>query len=284
MRLVRAAPASGCSTSQLCKSASTALTRSSHSLRRLHSASLPTHSQQHPRTSLATSAMSTSTAPAATSLEPVFVRKQFGGVNRRFKFTSSTLGCPTTFTVYFPPAAEAGKAVPVLFFLSGLECSDTNFIEKAGAQRRASELGLAIVTMDTSPRGMGVAGESDSWDFGVGAGFYVNATQGKWKNWQMFDFVTKQFSGASRFLCEARGNSLVGMFPLAVAPPCIMVDTGSADPFLASQLRPEALEAAAKERDFPIQSRLLEGYDHSYYFISTFIDEHLTFHAKALGL
>eukprot|EP00967_Tisochrysis_lutea_P071987 scaffold95821_cov19-Tisochrysis_lutea.AAC.1 len=100
--------------------------------------------------------------------------------------------CSTSavFTVYFPPAAEKQK-VPVIYYLSGLTCTDENFISKAGAQRRASELGVALVAPDTSPRGLNVPGESDSWDFGVGAGFYLNATEPKWKAWRMYDWVVK---------------------------------------------------------------------------------------------
>ncbi|GFH14407.1 S-formylglutathione hydrolase, partial [Haematococcus lacustris] len=110
-------------------------------------------------------------------LEPVSSWKQFGGWNRRYKVKSSSLGgTDTVFTVYTPPAAENGP-VPVVYFLSGLTCTDDNFITKAGAQAAASRLGLALVAPDTSPRGLGVEGEAESWDFGVGAGFYLNATQ-----------------------------------------------------------------------------------------------------------
>ena len=99
------------------------------------------------------------------------------------------------FTIYFPPASEQGS-VPVLYYLSGLTCTDENFIQKAGAQRKAAELGVALVAPDTSPRGLNVPGEADSWDFGVGAGFYLNATEGKWsKNWRMYDYIVEELPG-----------------------------------------------------------------------------------------
>ncbi|GAQ82353.1 S-formylglutathione hydrolase [Klebsormidium nitens] len=117
--------------------------------------------------------------------------KQFGGFNKRYEHESSTIGVPMKFTVYFPPAAEKGK-VPVLYWLSGLTCTDENVIQKSGVQRDAAEKGVAIVACDTSPRGLNVEGEADSWDFGVGAGFYLNATEDKWKAWRMYDYVVKE--------------------------------------------------------------------------------------------
>ncbi|OAE32046.1 hypothetical protein AXG93_2278s1250 [Marchantia polymorpha subsp. ruderalis] len=141
--------------------------------------------------------------------------KMFGGYNKRYKFQSRALGCETTFTIFFPPAASE-KKVPIIYWLSGLTCTDENVFIKSGVQRPAADQGIAIIGMDTSPifvgnvtphfeifvfscpclrlglGGLNVEGESDSWDFGVGAGFYLNATQGKWKNWQMYDYVTKE--------------------------------------------------------------------------------------------
>ncbi|KAA0067908.1 S-formylglutathione hydrolase [Cucumis melo var. makuwa] len=118
--------------------------------------------------------------------------KMFGGYNRRYRHYSPTLGCSMTFYIYFPPSPLPSHKFPVLYWLSGLTCSDENFIIKAGAQRTASSEGVALIAPDTSPRGLNVEGESDSWDFGVGAGFYLNATQEKWKNWRMYDYVVKE--------------------------------------------------------------------------------------------
>jgi len=280
--------------------------------------------------------------------EQIASNKQFGGFNRRFKHKSSSVGCDMTFTIYFPPASES-KKVPVLFWLSGLTCTDENFIVKAGAQRKAAELGLALVAPDTSPRGLGVGGESESWDFGVGAGFYLNAKVDKWKNWRMYDYVVKELPEllASQFAdkldlsrCSISGHSMGGHGALTIAlknphsfrsvsafaPICnpssaecpwgvkaftgylgedreswkeydacellaaykgpqlpILVDQGGADTFLTSQLRPAALQAAATAANYPLTLRTQEDYDHSYFFISTFIDEHLAFHAKHLA-
>nr|AFK39449.1 unknown [Lotus japonicus] len=120
--------------------------------------------------------------------------KMFGGYNKRFKHFSPTLGCSMNFHIYFPPSPSSSSShkFPVLYWLSGLTCTDENFIFKSGAQRAASNEGVALVTPDTSPRGLNVEGEADSWDFGVGAGFYLNATQEKWKNWRMYDYVVKE--------------------------------------------------------------------------------------------
>lgn len=281
-------------------------------------------------------------------LEEIAVNRQHGGYNRRYKHTSSVLGCDMTFTVYFPPAAEGGK-VPVLYFLSGLTCTDENFIQKSGAQRAAAARGVALVAPDTSPRGLGVEGESASWDFGVGAGFYVNATQEKWSAWRMYDYVVKELpellssqlgdkldtanasvtghsmgghgalvvglknpqayktisafapicnpsncpwgiKALTGYLGEDRSAwaaydavELLRALPAGAPRPPLLVDTGSADKFLAEQLKPEALEAAVRDTGYPNATlRIQEGYDHSYFFISTFVDEHVNFAADAL--
>lgn len=286
---------------------------------------------------------------ASTSLlEQVSSARHFGGFNRRYKHKSSMLGnTDAVFTVYFPPQAEQGP-VPVIYYLSGLTCTDENFIQKAGAQRAAAAFGVALVAPDTSPRGLAVPGEADSWDFGVGAGFYLNATQEKWKAWQMYSYVTEELpavlskeliskldvSRASIF-----GHSMGGHGALTIAlknpqnyksvsafsPICnptavpwgvkafsgylgedraawaqydatellktyagpqlpMLIDQGTADSFLATQLMPQALEAVAKERGHPLTLRMQQDYDHSYYFISSFIEDHIAFHAEALGL
>lgn len=135
---------------------------------------------------------------SASMAAPVQVaaNKCFGGFTKRYSHASKVLGCDMTFSVFFPPGAAsqaeaAPAAVPVLYYLSGLTCTDENVIQKAGAQRACAAAGIAFVAPDTSPRGLGVPGESDSWDFGVGAGFYVNATQPKWAAWRMYDYVTQ---------------------------------------------------------------------------------------------
>jgi len=284
------------------------------------------------------------------TLELVSSWKQYGGWNRRYKYVSPTLGnTTTTFTVYFPPAADKGP-VPVFYWLSGLTCTDDNFTTKAGAQRRAAQLGLALVMPDTSPRGAGVEGEAEGWDFGVGAGFYLNATQPKWAtHWRMYDFVVKELPAVLKTQLGEQldtgraaisGHSMGGHGAITIAlknpglykavsafaPICnpvnvpwgvkafsgylgedraswaqydatelmkgyagphlpLLIDQGSSDNFLAAQLAPQALQEAAAARGYaPFTLRMQEGYDHSYFFISTFIDDHLDHAARALGL
>nr|CAI5822108.1 unnamed protein product [Callosobruchus analis] len=127
------------------------------------------------------------------ALTEVSSNKIFGGFQKVFSHTSKELGCDMKFGVYLPPQAEENKKLPVVYWLSGLTCSEANFIEKAGAQRYAAEHGVIIVNPDTSPRGLNIPGDSESWDFGVGAGFYVNATQDPWKkNYRMYSYVTDE--------------------------------------------------------------------------------------------
>ncbi|CAI6000110.1 unnamed protein product [Closterium sp. NIES-64] len=143
--------------------------------------------------------------------------KMFGGVNKRYEHESATLGCTMKFSIYFPPAATSSR-VPVIYWLSGLTCTDENFIQKSFAQKYASEHGVALIVPDTSPRGLKVEGESDNWDFGVGAGFYVNATVPKWKNWQMYDYVTEElhrilsahYTNLDMQRCSLMGHSMGG--------------------------------------------------------------------------
>lgn len=249
------------------------------------------------------------------------------------------------FGVYIPPQATS-KKVPVLYWLSGLTCTEQNFISKAGAQRCASELGVMIVAPDTSPRGCAIEGEDDSWDFGTGAGFYVDATQEKWKNnYRMYSYITKELPEIvnSNFAVQPDkqsifGHSMGGHGALicalknpgkytsvsAFSPICnptaapwgqkalagylgddqekwkeydatlliknykgpelhILIDQGAEDQFLKDkQLLPENLKAAANENGIEVNVHMKEGYDHSYYFISTFIDDHITHHVKHL--
>ncbi len=252
------------------------------------------------------------------------------------------------FSVFMPPQAQKAK-VPVLTFLSGLTCTEENFMVKSGAQRVAAELGLMLVSPDTSPRGDGVPDDPDGeYDFGLGAGFYVNATQEPWsRHYNMYDYITREFQdvvfdnfpgdpsrhGLTGHSMGGHGALVIGfrnmsMFASlsAFAPICttlhspwgkkalgyylgddttkwhdydacevarrcreighyrqILVDQGADDPFLEEQLKPELLEAACKESGLPLRLRIHEGYDHGYYFISTFIEDHLRFHAAELG-
>ena len=270
--------------------------------------------------------------------------KAFSGYTDVYEHTSTVTKTQMRFSVYLPPDAEK-KSVPVLYWLSGLTCNENNFMHKAGAQRLASELGLMIVAPDTSPRGEGVA-DRDTYDLGIGAGFYVDATEEPWaKNYQMYSYITKELPD---LICKElpaipdrqsiSGHSMGGHGALTIAlknpgrfrsvsafaPICapsecpwgqqalsaylgsdpsawkkydatelakqvkfdtpVLIDQGSDDEFLPSQLFPENLLNAAKENgwDNKIQYRLQQGYDHSYNFISTFIEEHLRFHREYL--
>jgi S-formylglutathione hydrolase len=249
------------------------------------------------------------------------------------------------FAVYVPPQARTRK-VPGLWFLSGLTCTEENFTAKAGAQRVASELGIMLVAPDTSPRGTDVPADPDGgWDFGLGAGFYVDATQEPYRrNYRMYSYVTDELPNLieGQFPLErsrqgisghsmgghgalvaalrnpARYRSLSAFAPI-VAPSevtwgqkaysrylgsdrsawaaydacalisngCrvseVMVEQGSADPFLETQLRPEALVAACRGAGIRLEYRLQAGYDHGYYFIASFVEEHLRWHASRLA-
>ncbi|MDR3410108.1 MAG: S-formylglutathione hydrolase [Formivibrio sp.] len=278
------------------------------------------------------------------TLENMACQKSFGGWHKRYRHRSSTLNCEMTFSVYLPPQAEQGLRLPVLYWLSGLTSTDENFMQKAGAQRIAAELGLILVAPDTSPRGADVAGDSDgSWDFGLGAGFYLNATQAPWsRHYRMHDYVVNELPAlieANFPVSEKRGisgHSMGGHGALvcalrnpgryqsvsAFAPICnptaspwgekafghylgqdqsrwrewdasmliasaqeqlpMLIDQGDRDEFLAIQLKPETLQAAAKTANYPLTLRMQPGYDHSYYFIASFIEEHLRHHAQTL--
>lgn len=276
-------------------------------------------------------------------MEKVSENRCFGGRQLQYKHSSTVLNCDMRFGIYLPPQAATQK-VPVLYWLSGLTCTDENFTHKAGAQRVAAELGIAIVMPDTSPRGEGVPDDTDgAYDFGLGAGFYVNATQAPWaKHYQMYDYVVNELPA----LIEAEfsvstvrsisGHSMGGHGAITIglkntdryqsisafSPICnpmdcpwgekalsnylgsdktawreydaselvkaaqvqlpLLVDQGLADNFLQEQLKPEALEAAASESCYEFTLRRQEGYDHSYFFIASFIEDHLRFHANHL--
>lgn len=268
----------------------------------------------------------------------------FGGHTHTYRHDSAVCGCPMRFTIYLPPQAEQGP-VPVLYWLSGLTCTEENFTIKSGAQRYAAELGIALVAPDTSPRGLDLPGEDDDWDLGTGAGFYVNATEPPWAgHYNMYDYVACELPALveSRFpLMQDRrsisGHSMgghgalvvalknPGMFrsvsafaPISAPMDCpwgqkafrhylgedrsnweawdatrlirrggndipLMVDQGDADEFLDEQLRPDLLSEACVAADHTLSLRMRPGYDHSYFFISTFIGEHLAHHARALA-
>lgn len=275
-------------------------------------------------------------------MERIEHRACFGGWQDVYRHRSETLGCEMNFSVYLPPQAETRK-LPVLYWLSGLTCTEQNFTTKAGAQRYAAEHGLILVAPDTSPRGDDVA-DADGYDLGKGAGFYVNATQAPWaKHYRMYDYVVSELPAlveANFPVTDARavsGHSMgghgaliaalknpgryrsVSAFSPIVAPSQapwgqkafaaylgedreawqawdaaalvagaperlpLLIDQGDADEFLAGQLKPELLQAACYAAGHPLQLRLQPGYDHSYYFIQSFIGEHIAHHAKALS-
>jgi len=276
------------------------------------------------------------------TLQQISCNRSFGGEHRQYTHASAVLGCSMRFAVYLPPAALAGASVPLLYWLSGLTCSDENFMQKAGAQRVAAELGIAIVAPDTSPRGDGVA-DDPAYDLGQGAGFYLNATQAPWAaHYRMYDYVVDELPAlveASFPVSDKRavsGHSMGGHGALMVAlrnpgryasvsafspivnPASVpwgqlafssylgedraawaaydscqlladaqalptLVDQGEQDSFKPEQLQPEALQLAASKRDWPLTLRLQPGYDHSYYFVASFIEDHLRFHAANLA-
>lgn len=276
------------------------------------------------------------------SIEQVSSNKSFGGWHKQYKHQSSCLNCDMQFAVYLPPQASETNKVPVLYWLSGLTCTDENFMQKAGAQRLASELGIAIVAPDTSPRGDNVAND-DAYDLGQGAGFYINATQEPWrKHYQMYDYINielpevikstfpvsdtwsisghsmgghgaimmalknpKAYQSASAFSpivnpvnCpwgEKAFSTYLGddkeswkqydsteLLRNTTEETPLLIDQGLDDNFLAEQLKPQQLVAVATDKAYPLTYREHKGYDHSYYFISSFIEDHLRFHAKYL--
>ena len=277
-------------------------------------------------------------------LNIVSEQRCFGGVMGYYSHASTACAGEMRFSVYRPPQAEGG-AVPVLTYLAGLTCTEETFMIKAGAQRLAAEAGLMLVAPDTSPRGAGLEGEDEDWDFGTGAGFYLDATAAPWAaHYNMYTYVTAELPAliAAEFPARAGaagifGHSMgghgaltlalknpgayrsVSAFAPIVAPTqvpwgekafagylgpdreawraydatelvanarfdgAILIDQGEADPFLAEQLRPELFEAACAAAGQPLTLRHQPGYDHSYYFISTFVADHIAHHAAALS-
>lgn len=283
-------------------------------------------------------------------LEQIGCNFSFGGRQLRYKHFSSALNCEMMFSVFLPPQATSGQ-VPVLYWLSGLTCTDENFVTKAGAQKYAAKHGIAVVCPDTSPRGESVPDDPDgAYDFGLGAGFYINATIEPWaSNYRMYDYVLHELPKVVSRECDLdlnrtaiSGHSMGGHGALTIAlnnpgafrsasafsPICspircpwgqkalsqylggspdkipevwfrhdtvellkslkggsngdlpILVDQGEDDNFLIEQLNTQLLIDTAKEVDYSMQVRLQSGYDHSYFFIASFIEEHFDFHAE----
>jgi len=267
----------------------------------------------------------------------------FGGVQGFYQHASTVIGLPMRFGVFVPPQAKT-RPVPVLFWLAGLTCTEETFAIKAGAQRVAAELGLMLVTPDTSPRHTGVTGADEAWDFGHGAGFYLDATQAPWAHhWRMESYVTGELPAvlAQHFATQPGalgvfGHSMGGHGALtlalrhpglyrsvsAYAPiaapmrcpwgvkaftgylgadrsswaahdataliesgarcPPLLIDQGEADPFLTEQLLPRRFEAACRDAGQPLTLRRHPGYDHGYFFIASFVEDHLRHHAASL--
>ena len=278
-----------------------------------------------------------------STLELVSESRCFDGRQIVYRHVSACCACTMRFAAYLPPAAETGP-VPALYWLSGLTCTEENFSVKAGAQRYASELGIALIIPDTSPRGVKIPGEDDAMDVGTGAGFYVNATQPPWAaHYRMYDYIRdelvdvvnanlpvdptrKSISGHSMgghgaLLIGVRNperyRSISAFAPISSASASawgqhaltaylgtdtqswldydvaavirakrsrheLLVDQGGSDPYL-DQLRPDLLQKACRDSGQVLTYRERPGYDHGYYFVSTFIRSHLEFHARALG-
>jgi S-formylglutathione hydrolase len=260
-----------------------------------------------------------------------------------YAHASAEIGLRMRFAVFIPPQAQTGP-VPVVTYLAGLTCTEETFVIKAGAQRVAAELGLMLVAPDTSPRGANVPGETDSWDFGAGAGFYVDATTAAWSaHYRMYSYVTRELpalvaasfpadparqgifghsmGGHGALVCALRNpdqyRSVSAFAPICAPSQCpwghkafggylgddrsawaqydatalvrarphpgrILIDQGLADKFLADQLHPEAFEAACAASGQSLTMRRHAGYDHGYFFIASFVEDHLRHHAALL--
>lgn len=280
------------------------------------------------------------------TFETISEQRCFGGVQGFYRHVSTETGGPMKFGVFRPPLARGAKA-PVLYYLAGLTCTEETFVIKAGSQRVAAELGLILVTPDTSPRDTGIAGATGDWEFGEGAGFYLDATAPAFApRFRMYSYVTKElpetigahFDAADMTRESIFGHSMGGHGALTIAlknprryrsvsafapivAPCavpwgqkafpfylgadrdawrrydacalledgarhpgtLRVDQGDADKFLTVQLQPERLEKACRDAGQPLDLRIHSGYDHSYYFIATFVEDHLRHHARALN-
>jgi S-formylglutathione hydrolase len=280
-----------------------------------------------------------------SAIETISEQRCFGGVQGFYRHASAACGGPMRFALYQPPQAATSRC-PVLYFLAGLTCTEETAAIKAGAQRLAAELGLVLVMPDTSPRDTGIEGATGDWEFGEGAGFYLDATQAPWSaRFRMHAYVVDELPAllAAHFPVDiARsgicGHSMGGHGALTIAlkhpqryrsvsafapivapsqvpwgqkalprylgddiaawrdydacelvrrqtfPGTILIDQGEADRFLDTQLKPELFEAACAEAGQALLLRRHAGYDHSYWFIASFIDDHLRHHARALGM
>ncbi len=277
-------------------------------------------------------------------MKEVSRQRCFGGWQCVYSHASESTGTEMRFSAYLPPQAEQGK-VPALYFLAGLTCTEETFMIKAGAQRLAAELGLMLVACDTSPRGLNLPGDAEHWDFGVGAGFYLDATEAPWApHYRMGRYVNEELPALVEAQLPAApgrrgifGHSMGGHGALVTAlrhpqrwqsvsafapianpvavpwgqkafgrylgadesqwrewdasllmarqpyPGDILVDQGQSDQFLERELHPQALQDAAQRSGQSLQLRLHPGYDHSYWFIQSFIGDHLRHHAAQLG-
>ncbi len=286
---------------------------------------------------------------SSSSPEIVSEHACFGGVQRTYRHASSVVGLPMRFSVYLPPQAQKSPqaTVPALLYLAGLTCTEETFVTKAGAQQYAAQHGIALIAPDTSPRGANLPGEADAWDFGLAAGFYLDATQAPWSaHYRMESYllgellpliaaglpidptrlgITGHSMGGHGALTLALRHPGVFKSVSAFAPICaptqcpwgrkaftgylgadeatwqahdathlmtqhsaapfpdgILIDQGLADKFLAEQLHPHLLEAACATAQQPLLMRRHAGYDHGYYFVATFMQDHVAHHANAL--
>ena len=279
------------------------------------------------------------------SIETISEVAAHGGVQGVYRHASAATGSDMVFSLFMPPQVERGEPLPVLWYLSGLTCSHANVTEKGEYRAACAEAGMILIAPDTSPRGEGVPDDAEgAWDFGLGAGFYLDATQEPWsRHYRMASYVTEELpalvaehfpiDGSRQGIC---GHSMgghgaltlalkhpgryrsVSAFAPIVAPRQVpwgrkalghylgqddaawrahdsvalieegarvdelLVDIGLADPFLDEQLRPDLLEAACRDAGIALTLRMQPGYDHSYYFISTFMADHLRWHAERL--
>jgi S-formylglutathione hydrolase len=278
------------------------------------------------------------------TIETISEHRCYDGIQGYYRHTSEACGGPMKFSVFRPPQAERGR-VPVLYYLAGLTCTEETFPIKAGAQRVASELGLMLVSRDTSPRATRYPGDAESWDFGQGAGFYVDATEAPWsETYRMYSYVSNELPSvvAANFPADSErqgifGHSMGGhgaltialrnpltfrsvsaFAPIAAPMRCpwgekafsrylgtdrdswrawdaselmaqrryigpILIDQGLADQFLALQLYPEVFEAACAKQGQALTLRRHAGYDHGYFFIQTFVKDHLRHHIRQLN-
>ena len=278
------------------------------------------------------------------SLNLISEHRCFGGAQRFYSHDSRECRTEMRFSVFVPPQA-AQRAVPVLYYLAGLTCTEETFMTKAGAQRVAAELGIMLVAPDTSPRKARVPGDDASWDFGIGAGFYVDATQDPWlQHYRMYSYVTRELpelvqslgvaradrqsifghsmGGHGALVCALRNpqqyRSVSAFAPIGAPKRCpwgvkaftgylgsdqskwnaydaselvaaqryatpILIDQGTADKFLVDQLKPELFSAACAQSGTKLELRMQDGYDHGYYFIATYVTDHLRHHAAFLA-